>query len=696
MITLEVNGRRVEVDDSFRSLTPDQQQAQVESIASQISAGQTSSQPQSRGFGAALYDNIVGDPNDGVQSYGEQLGTWLNRAGESMTLGVVGDEAAAAGYSMLPGRDYNTELNRMRENERNMSTLGGLSADLAGALVPAALGVGAVAQAPNLTGAVVRGAGLGGAAGGTQGFAEGEGGLANRATGGVVGGVIGSALGGAIPAVGEAGRQIYRGVRDNLRQGAIGRDIGQSLGISPQAGNVLGQIIGQESPQAMQDALTRMGPNAMLADAGAQATGMLDAALRTNTPGAAQALGRVDDRAGQAYAGVMDALNPQQGPRLGVQGQMGAIRSASAQPRSTAYDAAYSRPIDYAGDAGRRLEATARRVPNSVIQTANRLMQLNGEESRQILARVADDGSVTFDRMPDVRQWDYITRALRQASESGEGQGALGGQTQLGSAYQNLASNIRRQLRGLVPEYGNALDTAQEAIGQVQAVRMGQQVLSPRTTTEEALNFISDASLAERQAMQRGVISQLEEVMGNVNAVASDQSIDARQATAAFRQLSSPNAQRKMEALFGDQWPEIKQAMDYAGGALGLRARTSGNSQTAARLSAREMVEELNAPSPLMRGKPLEAASEFIGGLTGTSRAAIDRTNRETMGELADVLTRQGGDVPAQLQSILSTLQSRPTPPLEGNILRGLLNYSGATAALPATGGLLGLLGIQP
>src|SRR5690606_447481 len=41
---------------------------------------------QERGFGAALYDNIIGNPDDGVQSYGEQLGTWLNRAGESMTL----------------------------------------------------------------------------------------------------------------------------------------------------------------------------------------------------------------------------------------------------------------------------------------------------------------------------------------------------------------------------------------------------------------------------------------------------------------------------------------------------------------------------------------------------------------------------------------------------------------------------------
>ena len=36
MATLEINGRRVEVDDSFRSLSPEQQQATVEEIAGRI------------------------------------------------------------------------------------------------------------------------------------------------------------------------------------------------------------------------------------------------------------------------------------------------------------------------------------------------------------------------------------------------------------------------------------------------------------------------------------------------------------------------------------------------------------------------------------------------------------------------------------------------------------------------------------
>ena len=43
----------------------------------------------------AIADNVVGLDN-GVMSPGEKLGTALNAGGESMTLGIVGDEAAAA------------------------------------------------------------------------------------------------------------------------------------------------------------------------------------------------------------------------------------------------------------------------------------------------------------------------------------------------------------------------------------------------------------------------------------------------------------------------------------------------------------------------------------------------------------------------------------------------------------------------
>lgn len=53
-----------------------------------------------RTIGQALYDNIIGDPTDGVDSFGERLGRGLNDAGKAAGAGVARGTAGLAG---LPG-----------------------------------------------------------------------------------------------------------------------------------------------------------------------------------------------------------------------------------------------------------------------------------------------------------------------------------------------------------------------------------------------------------------------------------------------------------------------------------------------------------------------------------------------------------------------------------------------------------------
>jgi hypothetical protein len=164
--------------------------------------------PPERGMWDTIKDNVVGT-NDGVQSVGETIGTWLNRAGETATLGLVGDEASAAAYSALPGRTYEGELDRFRKNEEGMSTMGRLSADVVGAVAPAMAGLGAATGASTLLGTMGRGAAIGGAQGATLGFMEGEGGAQQRASEGLSGGMLGAALGGTVgPALGAATNKI--------------------------------------------------------------------------------------------------------------------------------------------------------------------------------------------------------------------------------------------------------------------------------------------------------------------------------------------------------------------------------------------------------------------------------------------------------------------------------------------------------
>lgn len=257
-----------------------------------------------RTLGQRLYDNIIGDPDDGVQSTGEALGTWLNRAGESATLGVVGDEASAAATGILPGRSYESELERYRQNEEKMSVAGRLSADLAGALVPGAGAVGAVGKATSIGGKVVRGAGAGAATGGLYGFMEGEG--DDRLVEARDTGLLGGLLGGLIPVAGSAVRGVAErsAARKAVKDAAKGAPSSEALRAQ---GNALYQQIDDAGVQIKPEAFDRM------------RGGLLDR-LRTNTgydelpgagsltPNTARIVNIMDDAAAEMAAEPTAAL----------------------------------------------------------------------------------------------------------------------------------------------------------------------------------------------------------------------------------------------------------------------------------------------------------------------------------------------------------------------------------------------------
>lgn len=154
-------------------------------------------------------------PEQAEPTWGESVGTWLNRAGESMTLGLIGDEVNAALYGMLPGRTYEGELARFRQNEEDLGGLGRFTADIAGGLTGAiATAPLALAAMPASMGARAAASGaLGAGAGATQGFMEGEG-FGDRVGDALLGGAIGGAVGAAAPMAAAGLRKAGGAVRD--------------------------------------------------------------------------------------------------------------------------------------------------------------------------------------------------------------------------------------------------------------------------------------------------------------------------------------------------------------------------------------------------------------------------------------------------------------------------------------------------
>jgi hypothetical protein len=662
-------------------------------------AEQPEAAPQERGFGAALRDNIIG-VDDGVTSPGEALGTWLNRAGESMTLGAVGDEVSAAVNAPIQralgnaDATYESELARFRQNEENMSGAGQLSADLFGAIAPAALGVGVVSAAPTLGRGMARGLGLGAGAGATQGFMEGEGGMRNRVNSGVVGGLLGGTIGGALPAVGAAGGQIYRSAQGAARNSRVGRQVGEALNVAPQTGRVLGRVIGEEDPTAMRAALNRAGPSGMLADASPGAGGSLDAAMRSPTPGAALARGRVDARAEASSAGVLDALNGgRMGPQIPPLANQ-AARAAGARPTiNPLYERAYNTPINYATPEGQAVEGIISRAPIGIVQrainSANDAMRYDQLPTQQIMARVDDSGAVTLSDMPNTMMADYIKRAFDSVAE--DSKDAITGRMSADGAFANrIARDLRGAIADAVPAYDEALSGASTDIRSRAAVRTGQNLLNSRTTIEEMSESIADATPAELRAMRQGVRSQIDHIMGNVRAVASDQNVDAREALKLFSELSSNNSRLKLQALYGDEYPAILQQLQEAGSALGLRSGVVAGTQTQPRQLANQVIDEEVKPGAVRSLQPIESVRDIGRRALGSDDASVARLSDDVRGQLADVLSRPGGA--GLLEEVMRNLGANPLPANTGRGVNAGLLGAGLTALPTMTERTRGLL----
>ncbi len=93
MTVLEINGKRVEVDDGFKNLSPEQQEATVQEIARSMGLGQTGGNDLLRPIGlintgiAGVFDGMAGPLNRGVNA---ALGTNLSETPTADAFGMTG------------------------------------------------------------------------------------------------------------------------------------------------------------------------------------------------------------------------------------------------------------------------------------------------------------------------------------------------------------------------------------------------------------------------------------------------------------------------------------------------------------------------------------------------------------------------------------------------------------------------------
>jgi len=592
--------------------------------------------------------NVPGyDPKTGMvgREYG-MGGSAAMGAADTATFGF-GDELASFAGSAISGIPREQVLSEMRGNaqtaqEQNPGSY--LAGQVGGAIAQgvATRGASIGQNAPTLLGRVAGGAATGALYGGGYGLGSGED-TTSRLTEGVMGAGIGGLAGGAFPLVAHGVSRAYRGVANAL----AGRQSAQQAGTTPEVLRMLSQAMDADGTRGPvgQANMARAGQDAMLADAGPNARAVLDTAIQRGGPGgvaARDAITARTDRAGQALTGALDNTL---GQPQGVTAARSTIRQGTAGARSAAYNQAYATPIDYAAPQGQALEQLIKgRVPGSVISQANRIMQLEGEQSRQILASVADDGSVVFEQLPDVRQIDYITRALNQAAESGEGAGALGGQTTLGRAYQNLSREIRDTLKGAVPEYEQALQTAADPIRRSKAVELGSKLLSPSMTRDQVDEAVSGMTGPERQALAQGVRSRIDDMMANVGRTVQDGDTTARESIKALKEMSSRANREKLATAIGQQQADaLFDELDRVATSFDLRASVAENSKTYARLATDRKIGEITEPGTIakaLQGKGIKSAQRLAQVLTDQTPERVAARQEGIYSDLARLLTQ--------------------------------------------------------
>jgi hypothetical protein len=533
---------------------------------------------------------------------------------------AVGMVSPKAMEAMRTGREA---LEATRPIEAAALKVGGAVAGGA-AMLPAlpALG-GSTLGATALRGAGV-GAGLGAAEGAVSGYGRGEGDtrMGEAQTGALIGGAVGGAVGLVAPVVGAGIREAWKNYK-----GRSVTEISKSFGISADAAKVVRTAIENDDLTAAQAALQRAGSTSMLADAGPSTQRLLDVSVTSGGAAPRIAGEAVTERAREAGVKMTTVLDDILGAPEGAGTLQRGIRQDTQQARTQSYRVAYAQPIDYSRPRGRALESLLTRVPQGAINRANELMRIEGQQSSQILARIAPDGSVTYTRMPDVRQLDYMTRALGDVAEAQNAAGKLGGTTQLGRATSNLQRQIRTVLRREVPEYGTALDTAADAISRVKAVDLGRDALSSATTREMVRDGMKGASAAERSAAKAGLRSAIDDTLARVNAVATDPNVDIREFQKLANNILRSRATRdKMAVILGQRDADrLYQELDEAVVSLELRAAIARNSATQQRQAIAGTVEDITAPgalSQLLAGEPLNATKRVVQVFTGTTPEA--------------------------------------------------------------------------
>ena len=335
-------------------------------------------------------------------------------------------------------------------------------------------------QRRSFLGRTAGGAAAGAAYGGAFGFGHGEGGAVDRAASAVVPAGLGGAIGAATPVVGAVARPAIAAVKKRIAA--------EKAGISTRAVDPLQGAL-QRGTHDVGGAVDAPVPGSLVADQYGSTRELLGDRLGKLGSDADRARKFVATRGDEASTKVTKALDDSFGgaPTEGAEAVGERLRASTATARKSAYDEAYSRPIDYSSENGIALEEALKKVRPRFVAKAAAMLREQGVSSNQFFARLDADGNiVAIRRMPDVREIDTITRAMNDAAKIERGSVGPGQSTTgQGGIWETQSKAIRDRLKEAVPEYATALEVAAPPIVARTAMNLGIKALSTNVSRDK-------------------------------------------------------------------------------------------------------------------------------------------------------------------------------------------------------------------
>lgn len=527
MATLNINGQRVKVDDSFLSLTPEQQNATVDEIAQSL-GGQPApqaEQPQSPQMQQGLSELSAITQNPRPETQAQRMADQWEKVtgpagagelfGNSYTLGlkdkVAGLSGAFSGLisgdGMVEGYNVGRRAQEITE-ERARAASGrmGKVAEIAGSVAS-----GTLAKAPaaaTALGRTFQSAKEAGRLGLIQGVGDSEADtLGGMAMDSLQSGVTGFGLGGLLTGGIEAGKGLFK----------VGRATARGLGSlmddpAGRAGRKVAGALADDNTTATQAAARMRNRGTALVNTGDEnLIGLGRAASATPGEGRTVLNRALDAQQKTSQGKVLQAIDQTLGGRdVPFNRRLASMIQQRSTNGERLYGAAFKQ--NFGGNHSFKFDELAKRVPGEAVRNAQKIAQAEGRAfGQQLVASIDDAGNVAFTRSPSLQEWHYIQRGLRGAKDAAYRNGV----GEVGTAYKNLHKEILDAMDAANPTYKAARKAYSSQSEMIDAIQRGREILSPSSTrnVDSLVDDLASMSAGEREMMRIGLARQMEDML---------------------------------------------------------------------------------------------------------------------------------------------------------------------------------------